>query len=247
MATTTVTRPAVVPQPRQILRQGIIVVALLVIGVGLGMLTDSGRTGSGEAAGLTQGQQASADRLAAQAAALDNTPGLNAAAERLQGLADSIITTADIPSLAPVDLTGVFYDPQTSRAAFGGVPIEGHYSPELSTWIFGPTVAAAEHGAFTPMAYRDPAVVQQRFVGGDANLDPDVRSIAGLGEHGAFTPMAYRDPTAAQQRFVGIDADLDPDVATAPALAYDPVTSSLVPAGDPAGSFYDPESSSWVE
>jgi len=33
-------------------------------------------------------------------------------------------------------------------------------------------VTAPEHGAFTSMAYRDPSVIQQRFVGSDANLDP---------------------------------------------------------------------------
>lgn len=211
MATTTVTRPAVVPHPRQILRQGIVVAALLVIGVGLGLLADSGRSST---AGLTQGQQASADRLTAQAAAFDNTRALSAATERLQGLADSIASIAEVPSLAPVDLTGVFYDPQTSLASFGGISIEGRYNAELGAWIFGPAPRAVEHGAFTPMVYRDPSVVQQRFVGGDANLDPDVASI--LGEHGEFTPMTYRDPSVVQQRFGGSDANLDPDVELIP-------------------------------
>ena len=68
--------------------------------------------------------------------------------------------------------------------------------------------AAAEHGAFTAMVYRDPSVIQERFVGLDANLDPDVAAA----EHGAFTPMVYRDPSVIQERFVGLDANLDPDV-----------------------------------
>ncbi|NND02262.1 MAG: hypothetical protein HKN91_05695 [Acidimicrobiia bacterium] len=67
-------------------------------------------------------------------------------------------------------------------------------------------VATAEHGAFTSMAYRDPAAIQKRFVGSDANLDPAITTA----EHGAFTSMAYRDPTAIQKRFVGSDANLDP-------------------------------------
>jgi hypothetical protein len=163
MATTTVTQPAVIPRPRQILRQGLIVTALLVIGVGIGLVLDSGRSGSVEASGLNRSQEAAAARLSGQAAAFDAARGTNAGVERLQGLADSILGAA----------------------------------------------AAAEHGAFTPMTYRDPSAVQQRFVGGDANLDPDIAV-----EHGAFTPMTYRDPSAVQQRFVGGDANLDPEVTT---------------------------------
>jgi hypothetical protein len=33
-------------------------------------------------------------------------------------------------------------------------------------------VATAEHAAFTSMTYRDPSVIQKRFVGSDADLDP---------------------------------------------------------------------------
>lgn len=236
MATTTVTRPAVIPRPSRILRQGLVIAALLVMGVSLGMALDSGRGGVIDASGLTRGQEAAAERLAGQAAALDNARGLNAAAERLQGLADQILATS-VPSAAPVDLSSVFYDPQASRATFGGVPIEGHYSPELSTWIFGPAAPAVEHGAFTPMTYRDPANVQQRFVGGDANLDPNVLPIAGLGEHGAFTPMTYRDPSVVTNRFVGIDANLDPDVAALGRGAHSFATHPTVGAQDGINRF----------
>jgi hypothetical protein len=47
------------------------------------------------------------------------------------------------------------------------LPMEGSAeSPAAKT--------VAEHGEFTPLAYRDPLVFQKRFVGSDANLDPDV-------------------------------------------------------------------------
>jgi hypothetical protein len=79
-----------------------------------------------------------------------------------------------------------------------GVPVEAQAAAT--------DVAAAEHGEFTSMAYRDPAVIQKRFGGSDANLDPDVAAA----EHGEFTSMAYRDPSVIQKRFGGSDADLDP-------------------------------------
>ena len=44
-----------------------------------------------------------------------------------------------------------------------GVPAEALADP-----------AAVEHGAFTAMTWRDPSVIQERFVGSDANLDPNV-------------------------------------------------------------------------
>ena len=122
MATNAVTHSAGFPQLKQIVRQGLVVAVILVIGVGLGM-------------------------------AVDNGPA--------------------------------------------GVPVKAQVAP-----------AAAEHGAFTAMAFRDPAVIQERFVGSDANLDPDVAAA----EHGAFTAMAFRDPAVIQERFVGSDANLDPDV-----------------------------------
>jgi hypothetical protein len=56
------------------------------------------------------------------------------------------------------------------------------------------------------MTYRDPSVIQKRFVGSDADLDPGVAAA----EHAAFTSMTYRDPSVIQKRFVGSDADLDP-------------------------------------
>ena len=165
MSTTTLTRPAAFPQPRQILRQGFIVAALLVIGVGLGMALDTGRAGSVEAAGLTQAQQAAANRLQAQAdviGAADLTTAQQAAANRLQAQADATAASAII----------------------------------------------AEHGPFTSMAYRDPSVVQKRFGGLDANLDPNI-----VLEHGEFTAMTYRDPAVVRSLFAGTDANLDPDVA----------------------------------
>jgi hypothetical protein len=58
------------------------------------------------------------------------------------------------------------------------------------------------------MTFRDPSVIQERFVGSDANLDPDVAAA----EHGAFTAMTFRDPSVIQERFGGSDANLDPDV-----------------------------------
>ena len=68
----------------------------------------------------------------------------------------------------------------------------------------------AEHGEYTAMAVRDMTNVDlPRFVGGDANLDPDYPAV----EHGEFTAMAVRDMTNADlPRFVGGDANLDPDV-----------------------------------
>lgn len=164
MTTSTVTRPAALPPPSQILRQGFIVAALLVIGVGLGMALDTGRSGSVEATGLTQAQQATASRLQAQAGAIGAaglTNAQQAAASRLQAQADATAAAAII----------------------------------------------AEHGPFTSMAYRDPSVVQQRFGGLDANLDPDV-----VLEHGEFTAMTYRDPAVVRKLFAGQDANLDPDV-----------------------------------
>ncbi len=45
----------------------------------------------------------------------------------------------------------------------GVVPINAQAEP-----------TAAEHGAFTAMTFRDPSVIQKRFGGSDADLDPDV-------------------------------------------------------------------------
>lgn len=57
MATTTVTQPADFPQPKQVLRQGVIVTIMLVLGVGLGMLLDTGRASvSGEIPEATPSQ-----------------------------------------------------------------------------------------------------------------------------------------------------------------------------------------------
>ncbi len=79
----------------------------------------------------------------------------------------------------------------------GVVPINAQAEP-----------TAAEHGAFTAMTFRDPSVIQKRFGGSDADLDPDVATP----EHGAFTAMTFRDPSVIQKRFGGSDANLDPDV-----------------------------------
>ena len=247
MATTTVTRPAVIPQPKQILRQAIVVAALLVIGVGLGMLFDSGRSESVEAATLTQGQQAAANRLAAQAAALDTIRAIDAQSARLQGLADSFAAANAAP------IPGVFYDPLTSTAVFGDVPVEGHYDTQMSTWVFGPATQVAEHGPFTAMVYRDPSVVQQRFGGLDANLDPDVvidwalrDVISDLGPNAA----AVLDREDADARGHVLDPDaapvLDRETADAHGFTYDPTTSSLVPMGAEEQGYYDTDSSRWI-
>ncbi len=159
MATSTVTYPAEVPQPKQIARQGIIVAAVLVAGVGLGMLLDTGRsTVSIDAAQLTRGQQAAADRLAAQVPTFDAARANAAASSRLQGLADSFAA-----------------EQLVNR---GLIPEEA----------MTPAASAPEHGAFTAMQYRDPAVVQQRWIGQDANLDPDVPAV----QHGDWTPLETR-------------------------------------------------------
>lgn len=164
MATTTVTQPAALPQPSQILRQGFIVAALLVIGVGLGMVLDTGRTGSVEAAGLTQGQQAAANRLAAQAGAIGATGLTNAqqaAANRLQAQADATVASGLIAEHGP--FTSMAYrDPSVVQQRFGG--LDANLDPDI----------VLEHGEFTAMTYRDPAVVRRLFAGQDANLDPDV-------------------------------------------------------------------------
>jgi len=126
VATNTVTPPAGFPQLTQIVRQGFVVVVLLLIGVGVGMAVDTGRA---------------------------------------------------------------------------GVPVKAQADP-----------AAAEHGAFTAMTFRDPSVIQERFGGGTStpNLDPDVAAA----EHGAFTAMTFRDPSVIQERFGGGTStpNLDPDV-----------------------------------
>jgi len=157
MATNTLTQPAGFPQPKQLVRQGLVVAVLLVTGVGLGMVIDTGRAGA---------------PVKAQAAATDV-----AAAEH--GAFTSM----------------TYRDPSAIQKRFVGSDAE-----------LDPAVAAAEHGAFTSMTYRDPSVIQKRFGGSDANLDPAVAAA----EHGAFTSMTYRDPSVIQKRFVGSDAELDP-------------------------------------
>lgn len=89
---------------------------------------------------------------------------------------------------------------------------------QLSAGIGTPLAAYAagavpEHGEFTTMAVRDPNLVIERFVGRDANLDPDIAFGAAVPEHGEFTTLAVRDPNLVIERFAGRDADLDPDFA----------------------------------
>jgi hypothetical protein len=67
---------------------------------------------------------------------------------------------------------------------------------------------APEYAADTPLVtYTDPGATL--WVGGDANLDPDV-AVWGQSEYAADTPLVtYADPGATL--WVGGDANLDPD------------------------------------
>lgn len=74
-------------------------------------------------------------------------------AQRLQSLADSLVVASEPVA---VDTRGATYDPAAGTVVFGTAPVEG-----------------PEHGEFSPMTYRDPSVITERFGGLDADLDPD--------------------------------------------------------------------------
>ncbi|NNF09497.1 MAG: hypothetical protein HKN74_04350, partial [Acidimicrobiia bacterium] len=129
MATTTVSQPVGFPQPKEIVRQGAIVALVLLIGVGVGMLIDTGRqTVAAETPQLTQSQAAVADRLTAQAAV-----GVQAGSDR---------AIAQVAAAQRAEATAA----QVASSVF-----------EINTWA--PLGAPAgfsvpEHGEFTPMVTR---------------------------------------------------------------------------------------------
>lgn len=187
---TTITQPAGLLQPWKIVRQAIVLAIVVAVGVGAGLLLDSGRSESNEAAALTEAQQ-----------------GFTAE-QRLQRLADSLIVASQPPA---VDTRGATYDPAAGGVVYGDTPRDvfsgltpeqrlesladsltvapqpaavetrgATYDPAAGGVVFGDATGAgaeAEHGPFTSMTYRDPSVVMERFGGEDANLDPDLPAV----------------------------------------------------------------------
>lgn len=105
--TTTTTQPVAVAQPGKFIRQVFVVLVVLAIGIGAGMMLDSGRQTVVEA----DGPSAAALRLQGLADSYAGTP-----AERRQDLAASLIVT---PPAAAIDTRGATYDPAAGGVVFG--------------------------------------------------------------------------------------------------------------------------------
>jgi hypothetical protein len=105
--TTTTTQPVAVLEPWKVLRRAFVLIAVLAIGIGAGMLLDSGRKAVVEAGGPS----AATLRLQGLADHAAPTP-----AERMRELADSLIVT---PRAAPLDTRSATYDPAAAGVVFG--------------------------------------------------------------------------------------------------------------------------------
>lgn len=167
MATTTpVSRPIGIYRPSNVGRWAIFGAALVVAGVAMGMILDTGRnTVSPAAPALRQGQLAVEDRLADQAdllrarqaatqtlgarsqppsalrsGRLEALAAQQAAAQRLQGLSESnefASIIADLETL-PSAQAPVGSSPQVNASIQDAEVHGGYYDVASGTWMFGP-------------------------------------------------------------------------------------------------------------